>query len=75
MKKIPLLFLGVNIWNNFNDDVKLASSIQSFKVKYKAHFIQRKLFLSIFSILSFIILPSYIFRKHDFIFSFSCRAH
>ena len=30
-------FPRVNTWNNLNNDVKLASLIQSFKAKYKAH--------------------------------------
>ena len=30
-------FCGANTWNNLNNDVKLAFSIQSFKALYKAH--------------------------------------
>ena len=53
-------YRGANLWNNLNNDVKLASSIQSFKAKYKAHnrFYSRKAILSILWVLSFIILCS-----------------
>ena len=30
-------YCGDNKWNNLNNDVKLTSSIQSFKAQYKAH--------------------------------------
>ena len=32
-----IAYCGANTWNNLNNDVKLTSSIHSFKAVYKAH--------------------------------------